>query len=141
MQEDKPKIFDAADQLRGSLEMMRVVVETTKFLPARPMQAIEESWAIATDLADAMARSGTPFHQAHKISGRLVRESIRDGKKPADWTPEALASFDAAFTPEMARYMKPSEGIKTRELPGGTGPNAVASALGEAEKRLAEMRL
>ena len=141
MQEDKPKIFDAADQLRGSLEMMRVVVETTKFLPARPMQAIEESWAIATDLADAMARSGTPFHQAHKISGRLVRESIRDGKKPADWTPEALAAFDAAFTPEMARYMKPSEGIKTRELPGGTGPNAVASALKEAEKRLAEMRL
>src|ERR1700689_2986052 len=66
MQEDKPRIFDAADQLRGSLEMARVVVETTRLNPARPAAAVVESWAVATDLADALARSGVPFHQAHK---------------------------------------------------------------------------
>ncbi len=137
MQEDKPRIFDAADQLRGSLEMMRVVVETTKLKPGPPLAAVEESWAIATDLADALARNGTPFHQAHKIVGRLVRESIRDSKKPADWTADELARFDAAFTPQMARYMKPEEGIRTREIAGGTGPQSVAAALDEAERRLA----
>jgi hypothetical protein len=40
----------------------------------------------------------------------------------------------------MARYLKPSEGIATRELPGGTGPRAVAKALDEAESRLAALR-
>ncbi len=140
LQEDKPRIFDAADQLRGSLEMMRVVIETTRLKPAPPLAAVNDSWAVATDLADALARSGVPFHQAHKIVGRLVLESVRDSKKPADWTPETLAKFDAAFTPEMARYLSPAAGIETRELPGGTGPKAVAAALVEAENRLKAMR-
>ena len=136
MQEDKPRLFDAADQLRGSLEMARVVVETTRLKPAPPLAAVEESWAVATDLADALARGGVPFHQAHKIVGRLVLESVRDSKKPADWSPSELAAFDAAFTAEMAKYMRPEEGIRTREIAGGTGPQAVASALAEAERRL-----
>ena len=139
MQEDKPRIFDAADQLRGSLEMARVVVETTRLNPARPAAAVEESWAVATDLADALARSGVPFHHAHKMVGRLVLESVRDGRKPSDWTAETLAAFDPAFTSDVARYLRPAEGIETRELPGGTGPKAVAKALVDAGTRLSEM--
>jgi len=140
MQEDKPRLFDAADQLRGSLEMARVVVETTRLKPAPPLAAVEASWAVATDLADALARNGVPFHQAHKIVGRLVLESARDSKKPADWSAAALAAFDPAFTPEMARYLRPEEGIRTREIAGGTGPRLVAAALDEAEQRLDRMR-
>ncbi len=140
MQEDKPRLFDAADQLRGSLEMAHVVVETTRLNPARPAAAVEESWAVATDVADALARNGLPFHQAHKLVGRLVLESVRDSKKPSDWTAEALVAFDPAFTAEMARFLVPAEGIRTRELPGGTGPRAVATALDEAEARLASLR-
>ena len=77
MQEDKEPLFDAADQLCGSLEMAREVVATAKLRPERPAQAAEESWVVATDLAEALARSGTPFHQAHQIAGRLVLESVR----------------------------------------------------------------
>jgi len=140
MQEDKPRIFDAADQLRGSLEMARVVVDTTRLNPERPAAAVEESWAVATDFADALARNGLPFHQAHKLVGRLVLESVCASKKPADWTAAALTAFDPAFTPDMARYLVPMEGIRTRELPGGTGPASVAAALDEAEARVASMK-
>jgi argininosuccinate lyase len=139
MQEDKPRMFDAADQLRGSLEMMRVVLDTTRLRQAPPEDAINASWAVATDLADALARSGVAFHQAHKIVGRLVLESVNTSKKPADWTAGALAAFDPAFTPEMARFLTPAAGIETRELPGGTGPRAVAAALDQAEARLAQV--
>ena len=37
----------------------------------------------------------------------------------------------------MVRLLEPAEGMKTRELPGGAGPAAVAKALDEAEARLA----
>ena len=137
MQEDKEPLFDAADQLSGSLEMARLVVETAKLNPDRPSAAAEESWVVATDLAEALSRNGTPFHSAHQIVGRLVLESVRAGKKPADWTPEALAAFAPEFTPEMAALLDPREGMKTRELRGGTGPTAVAVALLEARLHLA----
>jgi argininosuccinate lyase len=140
MQEDKPRIFDAADQLRGSLEMARAVIDSTRFKPSRPAAAVQESWAVATDFADSLARNGMPFHQAHSLVGKLVLESVKRGKKPSDWTPEELAAFAPEFTPDVARLLSPLEGMKTRELPGGTGPAAVARALSEAEHRLQQWK-
>jgi argininosuccinate lyase len=40
----------------------------------------------------------------------------------------------------MARLLDPREGLKTREITGGTGPAAVAQALAEARERLDKMR-
>jgi argininosuccinate lyase len=139
MQEDKEPLFEAADQLAGSLEMAAVVVRSAKLRPAKTAAAAEESWVVATDLAEALSRAGTPFHQAHQLVGKLVLESVRNNKLPSDWTPAALAAFAPEFTPEMARLLRPAEGMKTREIPGGTGPAAVAKALDEAAQRLAQM--
>ncbi|HEX4593857.1 MAG TPA: argininosuccinate lyase [Bryobacteraceae bacterium] len=140
MQEDKPRIFDAADQLRGSLQMARAVIDNTRLNPERPAAAVQESWAVATDFADSLARGGIPFHQAHLLVGRLVLESVKRGRKPSDWTPGELAAFAPEFTPDMARLLSPLEGMKTRELPGGTGPASVARALQEAEARLEQWK-
>ena len=139
MQEDKQPIFEAADQLRGSLEMARAVTDSVTLVRARALAAVEESWVIATDLAEALARAGTPFHQAHQIVGALVLESVRGNKKPADWTAAELTRFSPLFTPDFARLLAPAEGMKSREIPGGTGPGSVASALRAARERLAAM--
>ena len=140
MQEDKEPLFDAADQLSGSIEMMKAVIDSAKLNPAVPAAAAAESWVIATDLAEALARAGTPFHSAHQIAGRLVLASVRAGKKPADWTAEELTAFAPEFESDMIRLMHPAEGMKTREVPGGTGPMAVAQALADAEARIAGWR-
>ncbi len=139
MQEDKEPLFDAADQLCASLEMARTVVDSITLHPSRPLAAVEESWVIATDLAEALARSGTPFHQAHQIAGRLVLESVRAGKKPSDWTPEALQAFAPEFKSEHALLLNPLEGMKSRSVPGATGPEPVANALAASRRRLQSM--
>ncbi len=139
MQEDKEPLFEAADQVNGCLEMARVVAESVVLRSGVPFAAAEESWVVATDLAEALARNGTAFHQAHQIVGRLVLESVRGGKKPADWTAESLAAFAPEFTAEVARLLDPREGMKTREIAGGTGPGVVAGALETARARLAAM--
>jgi argininosuccinate lyase len=141
MQEDKVPLFEAADQLAGSLEMAQAVVASVKLNPARPAAAAEESWVVATDLAEALARAGTPFHQAHQIAGRFVLESVRSGRKPADWTAEEMQRFAPEFTADFARLLDPKEGMKSREIQGGTGPEAVFAALAEARARLAEMTI
>src|SRR5580698_7520742 len=139
MQEDKEPLFVAADQVCGSLEMARAAIESVKLLPAKPAAAAEESWVVATDLAEALARAGTPFHQAHQIVGRFVLESVQKGKRPSDWTPAEMQQFAPEFTAEFARLLDPRPGMLSRELPGGTGPQAVAAALVEARERLARM--
>lgn len=141
MQEDKEPLFEAADQLKGSLEMARAVCDSVTLVPAAAARAVAESWVIATDLAEALARSGTPFHEAHQLVGSLVLDSIRQGKKPADWSAAELAAFSPKFTPDLARLLSPKEGMKSREITGGTGPETVAGALHGARQRLAAMRL
>jgi len=140
MQEDKVPLFEAADQLAGSLEMARAVIESVKLLPARPAAAAEESWVVATDLAEALARAGTPFHQAHQIVGRLVLESVRGGKQPADWTAEQMAQFAPEFSADLAALLDPRNGMHSREIAGGTGPRSVAAAMAAAKERLARMQ-
>ncbi len=120
MQEDKEPLFEAADQLCGSLEMARVVIESAKLHPAKPLAAAEESWVVATDLAEALARAGTPFHQAHQIVGRLVLESVR-GRQQARRldAPKSCSAFAPEFTRRYrARCSIPTKGMKSREIAG-----------------------
>lgn len=140
MQEDKEPLFEAADQLLITLEMARAVVESTTLRPGPARKAAEQGWLIATDLAEALARAGVPFHQAHQLVGSLVLESSKSGKEPGDWTPEQLAAFNPLFTAEMAKLLDPAEGVKTRTAVGGTAPAVVAAALDEARTRLERLR-
>jgi argininosuccinate lyase len=127
MQEDKEPLFEAVDQTRASLEMARVVAESAALQPEAALAACERSWVVATDMAEALARSGTPFHQAHQIVGKLVLESVTTGERPKD------------LDPKLARLLDPRAGMRTREIFGGTGPETVARALAEAERRLSRM--
>jgi len=92
MQEDKVPLFEAADQLAGSLEMARVVIQSVRLNPAVPAAAAEEAgWWPPTWRrrwpAPATLSPGAP------TAGRFVLESVRSGKKPADWTPEDMQRF------------------------------------------------
>ncbi|MGA8029588.1 MAG: argininosuccinate lyase [Bryobacteraceae bacterium] len=140
MQEDKEPLFDAFHQTSGSLAMAKVVAESVVLNPAIPAAAAEESWVVATDLAEELARNGVAFHRAHQIVGQLVVASVKSNKKPSDWTAEELVSFAPEFKPEITRLLSPLEGMKSRELPGGTGPAAVGRALTEADERLTILR-
>ena len=67
-------------------------------------------------------------------------ESIRSGKKPAEWTGADLQRFDPAMQPDMVKFMNPTEGLKTRSVLGGTAPIRVKEAIAEAKTRLAAYR-
>ena len=140
MQEDKEPLFDAFQQTRGCLQMARAVADSLVLNAAVPAAAAEDSWVVATDLAEELSRGGVPFHEAHQIVGRLVLESVSAGKKPSDWNGESLSRFAPEFTPGMARLLAPEEGMKSRELSGGTGPSSVAKALSQAARRVGQMR-
>jgi argininosuccinate lyase len=139
MQEDKEPLFDAADQLTGSLEMARNVIESTALRTAPAAQAADEGWVVATDLAEELSRRGLPFHQAHQLVGRLVLASVKQGKRPGDWTAAELTAFAPEFTADFVDWLRPATGLRTRRVPGGTAPETVAQALADAAARLSAL--
>ena len=53
---------------------------------------------------------------------------------------EGQTEFAPEFTAEMAALLHPGQGMKTREIQGGTGPQTVAAALKDAAVRLSAWR-
>ena len=140
LQEDKEPVFDTADHLAGSLEVMRLTVETAKVHPEVMEQAADASWVSATALAEALSRKGVPFHRAHQVVGSLVLASVREGKQPKDWTLEELQAVAPEFDAEAVELLTARRALANHVPKGGTAPESVSRALDEAEQRLAGLR-
>ena len=140
LQEDKEPVFDTADELRGALEMAAAVVATVMLRPKAMKAAAVGGWSCATDLAEYLALRGVPFRQAHETVGRLVRAGLAQSRPPERWRLSELRKFHPVFRKDVLPLLKDARGIARREVPGGTGPRAVARALGQARRRLASWK-
>ncbi len=75
LQEDKPPVFAARADLRGALAALTVLVRGLELDRDRLAAAASDPLLLATDVAEELVRSGTPFREAHE----QVARSVRDG--------------------------------------------------------------
>ena len=74
LQEDKAALFAAVEATLESLEAATLLVKNLDFDRERLAAAAADPLLLATDAAEQLVRSGTPFRQAHEQVGREVRE-------------------------------------------------------------------
>ena len=77
------------------------------------------------------------FQVAHQVVGGLVLESVRQGKKPQDWTLPELQKIAPELDESAMELLSARRALENHTPPGGTAPASVANALAEAERRLA----
>ena len=81
-----------------------------------------------------------PGAEAIAVSRRRPDETFGARWLPLDLTDAAAcAKLAPEFTGDMAALLDPKQGMKSREVAGGTGSNAVAAAMDAARQRLNEM--
>ena len=89
LQEDKEPVFDSLDTTLASLRVMSGLVGGIKFNAPVMLEAASAPYLAATDVADAMARQGIPFREAHASVGAIIRgEPTNKGFNPP--TPEEM---------------------------------------------------
>ena len=81
LQEDKECVFDAADTVRSSLEVMAHAVASLEVDGAACLYAVSAPELLATDVADALVRAGLPFRKAHQVVGAAVRQAEESGTR------------------------------------------------------------
>jgi argininosuccinate lyase len=100
LQEDKAAVFAAVDNALDSLRAASLVVQHLEFDRDRLAVACADPGLLATDAAEVLVRSGTPFRKAHQAVARQVAE----GKLAIPWTPKAsLAKRDLVGAPHPRR--------------------------------------
>lgn len=133
LQDDKRALFDAVDLALVVLPAVEGTVAELTFDEARLRAAVTPAM-MATDLADHMVRRGATFREAHGAVGALVRAAEEEG---VDLDALGVGRF-AAEHPALADAggaLGPEASVAQRELPGGTGPNAVREQI-EAARRV-----
>jgi argininosuccinate lyase len=135
LQDDKRVLFDAVDTILLVLPAVSGALQETCFNIKRMRSAVSSSM-MATDLADYLVEKGATFRDAHSAIGSLIRESEREDCE-LDALP--LASFKAAhslFGDDVLNWLEPARSVARRDVPGGTGPSAVAAQLRSAREAL-----
>jgi argininosuccinate lyase len=135
LQDDKRVLFDAVDTILLVLPAVSGALQETRFNIKRMRSAVSSSM-MATDLADYLVERGASFRDAHAAIGSLIRESEREDCE-LDGLP--LASFKAAhslFGDDVLNWLEPERSVARRDVPGGTGPGAVAAQLRSAREAL-----
>lgn len=136
MQEDKEAVFDIADTLRGSLGVTATVLRSTTVRQERTAAAAQSGYMNATELADYLARKGTPFREAHDLVGRVVLHAIDRGVELEALSLEELQKFSPVFEADVFDALSLERTLASKDQTGGTSRRQVAAALAEARTRL-----
>lgn len=136
LQEDKEPIFDAMRHASLCLRSVPRILQGIRVNAGACGRAAMGGYTNATELADALVARGVPFREAHEQVGRLVRRAI-ELAKPIEGLPlEELRRFAPACDQGVYEALTLASALAKREIPGGTGPNAVRGAIARAQSAL-----
>ncbi|MHB1458751.1 MAG: argininosuccinate lyase, partial [Armatimonadota bacterium] len=137
MQEDKEPVFDTADTIMMSLQILKSLLETTDFRADVMSAALKGDFSDATDLADFLVRQGVPFRVAHEISGTLVHYCMENKKTFSELTLEELKVFSDKFV-DTGVTQGPIQSVNARNVAGSTSPEQMQKQLQTAKEAVSK---
>ena len=130
LQEDKERVFDAADTLELCLAAMAAMAADLTAQPDRMRAACEPGFPTATDLADWVVRVlKKPFREAHHIAGSIVKCAEDKGVTLDKLALADMQTVEPAITAEVFKVLSPEASVNSRMSLGGTAPARVKEQL------------
>merc|ERR1712093_16728 len=133
LQEDKEPMFDAADTIESSLQILQGVISTLNIHPENMKRSLTDDM-LATDLAEYLVRKGIPFRETHHISGSAVRLAEQNKISLSQLTLEQLQSLSPKFEKDVIDVFSFETSVERRDVVGGTSKRAVLEQVDTVKK-------
>ncbi len=141
--EDIEDVMSKAFELLGqNVNMLNSVLGTLDVNRELLCERVHESFSVVTEIADQIYRSyHIPFREAHGFVSFLVKRANAQGYNLKNVTRDFFAEafeeyfkkpFDFDFAP-ILKSIDPEHFVLSRDVIGGTGPNAMQDMLAHAE--------
>ena len=95
----------------------------------------ENQVRISKLVADYLVNKGTPFRIAYNAVKDLCQYCEDNNSKPSDLSLDEFKKFSKEFEKDALNITAKSS-VEARNNPGGTAPNRVKSALGDAKAQV-----
>ena len=129
MQEDKEAIFDAIDTVKLSIRAFIPMIETMTIFPENMREAAAKGFINATDCADYLVKKGTPFRDAYKITGEIVRLCIENNLTLETLPIEKYKEFSNKFEEDIFEAINLETCVMQRKVEGGPAPESVKAQI------------
>ena len=129
LQEDKEHLFDTADTVCATTQIVAAMLRNTKVNRVACDRAASDPALLATDLADYLVKKGMPFRQAHHIVGKVVALAEKTGKPLNQLTLTELQSVNKTFGRDALGVFDLKRAMAKRNLTGAPGTKEVAKQL------------
>ena len=137
LQEDKERVFDAADTLELCLAAMAAMVADLAADAAKMRSAAEAGYPTATDLADWLVRLlKKPFREAHHIAGSIVAKCESAGVTLDKLPLGEMQAIEPGITGEVFAVLSLEASVQSRMSLGGTAPARIKEQLRFWRERL-----
>ncbi|MEA2946799.1 MAG: argininosuccinate lyase [Alphaproteobacteria bacterium] len=137
LQEDKERVFDAADTLDLSLAAMTGMIADLTVDASACRRAAEAGFPTATDLADWLVRVlKKPFREAHHVAGSIVKRAETLGVALDQVPLGDMQAVEPAVTAEVFAVLTLEASVNSRESQGGTAPSRVREQVAFWQERL-----
>ena len=136
LQDDKRLTFNTYDNVLLGLQVMAELMNKIKFNKKTMLQAVDESYATSTDLADWLVKKlHYPFRQAYQITGKIVNYASLKNIFLSNLSLKELQKFDNNITNDIFLVLSPLNSMKNKSSLGGTAPETVKKSIQYAIKR------
>ena len=125
MQEDKEGVFDACDTVKMCLGILAPMLGTMEVRADRMLQAAQEGFINATDLADYLVKKGMPFRSAYQISGKLVKLCMETNTVLEKLPLETYRQYSELFEEDLYAAIDLKTCMEKRISEGGTSAASV----------------
>jgi argininosuccinate lyase len=125
MQEDKFPLLDAVATTRQCLFIFSHILVHTKFEKNRFEEELKNDFLTATEIADYLVKKGTPFRDAHAITGKIVAHAIEHKKSLSQLTLPELKHFSVLLEEDVFDLLDPHRSIEHKKSAGSTSPQEV----------------
>ncbi len=136
LQEDKERLFDTADTVRGVVRIAAAMLGHIEVNRETCQAAASDPALLATDLADYLVRQGVPFRQAHHAVGAVVARAEQLGKPLNQLSLSELQGIEKKFRPDVAATFDLKQAMARRKLTGAPGTGEVKKQLARWKKLL-----
>lgn len=136
LQEDKEGMFDSAETILVSIDILAGMLQSMTVHKERMAQSTEKDFSNATELADYLASKGLPFRQAHEIVGKLVLECSKTGYYLQDVPLERYQEISSIIGPDIYTALESQTAVSRRNSLGGTGFESIRWQIQQAKEQL-----
>lgn len=138
MQEDKESFFDAIDNVKSCFTVFNKMVGTMKINKERMLEACEEGYINATDVADYLTFKNIPFRDAYKIVGAMVSYGIENKKSFGEFSLDEYKKFNKKFEEDIYEKISIKYCVEKRNTLGGPSEKSVKEHINYLDKFLKE---